>query len=70
MFLIYFISGIGGYAVSGLFAPGQVALGADPAVYGLLGVLVVELFQTWPVCSHVQFRIQLIVDLDYPEPMA
>lgn len=30
--LIYFISGIGGYTISGNFAPEMVSLGADPAV--------------------------------------
>ena len=42
MFLIYSISGIGGNFVAGIFAANQVAMGADPAVYGLLGVQVRE----------------------------
>jgi membrane associated rhomboid family serine protease len=49
VFLIYFISGIGGYSVAGIFAPGQVAVGADPAVFGLIAVALVELFQAWQV---------------------
>lgn len=49
MFLIYFISGIGGYIWSGIFAPSLIAMGADPAVYGLLGVMLVELFQSWQI---------------------
>ena len=50
--LIYFISGIGGYVVSGIFTPNRVAVGADPAIYGLVGVLLVELFQAWPVSQR------------------
>lgn len=47
--LIYIISGVGGYVVSGIFSPRTVSTGADPAVYGLLGVMVVELFQAWQI---------------------
>jgi hypothetical protein len=47
--LIYFISGIGGYVISGIFIINQVTTGADPAVFGLLAVLLVELFQSWQV---------------------
>jgi membrane associated rhomboid family serine protease len=47
--LIYFTSGIGGYVVSGLFDPTAVTCGSDPAVFGLLAVLYVELFQSWRV---------------------
>lgn len=49
MMLIFFFSGLGGYAIAGIFAPKQVAVGADPAIYGLLGVLLVELFQSWQI---------------------
>eukprot|EP00050_Salpingoeca_kvevrii_P017500 m.65747 g.65747 ORF g.65747 m.65747 type:complete len:629 (+) comp7585_c0_seq1:203-2089(+) len=48
-FLIYWISGIGGNAVSGIFVPYQVDAGPSGAVYGLLGVLIVELFQSWQI---------------------
>jgi membrane associated rhomboid family serine protease len=48
-FLIYFISGIGGYGLAGIFSPDELTTGADPAVYGLLGVLLVELFQSWQI---------------------
>eukprot|EP00048_Salpingoeca_helianthica_P004004 m.72749 g.72749 ORF g.72749 m.72749 type:complete len:615 (+) comp13002_c0_seq1:3238-5082(+) len=50
--LIYFISGIGGYVISGIFLTSQVTTGADPAVYGLLAVLLVELFQSWQIVSN------------------
>eukprot|EP00043_Microstomoeca_roanoka_P001193 m.31450 g.31450 ORF g.31450 m.31450 type:complete len:633 (+) comp10688_c0_seq5:273-2171(+) len=56
-FLIYFISGIGGMVIASIFSPNQVTTGANPAVYGLLGCLLVELFQTWQLLDHpwVQF---------------
>lgn len=47
--LIYIISGVGGYVLSGIFSPQTVSTGADPAVYGLLGVMMVELFQAWQI---------------------
>ncbi len=47
--LIYVISGLGGNVVSGIFAPNRVGVGADPSVYGLLAVHLVELFQAWQV---------------------
>eukprot|EP00050_Salpingoeca_kvevrii_P002881 m.207381 g.207381 ORF g.207381 m.207381 type:complete len:624 (+) comp10710_c0_seq1:4116-5987(+) len=50
--LIYFISGVGGYVISGIFASTQVSVGADPAVYGFLGVLLVELFQAWQILPN------------------
>lgn len=50
--LIYFICGIGGYAISGIFIKSQVTTGADPAVYGLLAVLLVELFQSWQIVPN------------------
>eukprot|EP00048_Salpingoeca_helianthica_P024727 m.34874 g.34874 ORF g.34874 m.34874 type:complete len:834 (-) comp9557_c0_seq2:88-2589(-) len=45
--LIYFISGVGGYIVSGSFTPRTVDVGANPAVFGLLAVLLAELLQSW-----------------------
>ena len=50
--LIYFISGISGYVVSSLFDPYAVAVGSGPAVFGLLAVLVVELFQSWKLVPN------------------
>lgn len=52
MFLIYFISGIGGFLVSGLFDPYVVSVGANGAVFGLLGVMLVELVQSWSVVPN------------------
>jgi hypothetical protein len=47
--LIYFIAGIGGNLVSAIFSPRSLAAGSDPAVYGLLGVMLSELLQAWQV---------------------
>ena len=52
LFLIYFISGIGGYVVSGIFDSDGVGVGADPAIFGMLAVLAVELFQSWQVVPN------------------
>jgi len=50
--LIYFFSGVGGYTISGNFAPQSVSVGSDPGVYGMLGVMFVELFQAWQVVPN------------------
>ena len=34
-FIIYFLSGIGGYVVSGVFSPYKIAVGPDPALFGM-----------------------------------
>lgn len=36
----------------GIFAPGQANVGSDPAVFGLLAVLIVELFQSWQIVPN------------------
>ena len=50
--LIYFISGMGGYIVSGIFDSDGVGVGADPAIFGMLAVIAVELFQSWQVVPN------------------
>jgi len=52
MLLIWFISGVGGNLVGGIFTPYQITCGGDPAIYGLLGVTVVELFQSWQIVER------------------
>eukprot|EP00049_Salpingoeca_infusionum_P005200 m.89238 g.89238 ORF g.89238 m.89238 type:complete len:653 (+) comp12886_c0_seq1:39-1997(+) len=47
--LIYFITGIGGTVIAAIFSPYQIGVGCDPAVYGLVACLLVELFQTWQI---------------------
>jgi len=56
-FLIYFISGIGGNAISATFSPKTVSMGADPAAYGFLGVELVELFQAWQVIPNAWWQL-------------
>lgn len=43
--IIYFVSGVGGYIVSGLLDPETVTCGNNPALFGLFAVLFVELAQ-------------------------
>jgi len=52
MGLIYMISGIGGYVVSGVLDPYVVSCGANPAVFGLIGLMTVELLQSWSVVPN------------------
>lgn len=65
MFLVYFISGIGGYMVSGVLDPYVVSCGANPAVFGLFALMTVELFQSWEVvpnrCWHLFKLLALIL---------
>jgi membrane associated rhomboid family serine protease len=50
--LIYLIAGVGGNIVSGIFVPYGVNAGASGAVFGLIGVLFVELFQFWQIVDR------------------
>ena len=50
--------------MSGLFDPYVVSVGSNPAVFGLLGVVLVELIQTWkvvPSAGWKLFRIVLVI---------
>lgn len=49
MALIYMISGIGGYLTSAVFSPNIPSVGASGCIFGLIGVAVVDLFQSWQV---------------------
>eukprot|EP00122_Pirum_gemmata_P010192 Pgem_evm1s9424 len=46
-FLIFMISGIGGNIVSGIFSTYTPQVGSSGALYGLLAILCVELWQNW-----------------------
>ena len=50
--LIYVTSGVGGNLLSSIFVPYSPTCGADGPVYGLLGVLLVELLQSWQVVDN------------------
>ncbi|XP_065919924.1 inactive rhomboid protein 1-like [Dysidea avara] len=52
IFLIYMISGVGGYLTSCIFDPDTVGTGPCGALYGLLGVQLVELVQSWKYINH------------------
>jgi len=43
--------------VSAIFIPYEVNAGASAAVFGLLGVLYVELFQFWQIVDHAWFEL-------------
>lgn len=45
--MIYLVSGIGGYLISGIFDPETQSVGASGALMGLLGVKYVDLFLSW-----------------------
>lgn len=57
MSLIYCLSGAGGYTVSCLFTPYEISAGASPALYGLLGCLFVELFQSWRLLPSPKYEL-------------
>ena len=48
---IFIISGVGGMAVTAIFQPYQISTGATCAIFGMLGALLVELFQSWSVSA-------------------
>ena len=43
--------------LSAIFIPYEVNAGASAAVFGLLGVLFVELFQFWQIVDHAWFEL-------------
>eukprot|EP00056_Hartaetosiga_gracilis_P005497 m.85323 g.85323 ORF g.85323 m.85323 type:complete len:628 (+) comp12188_c0_seq1:148-2031(+) len=55
--LIYLICGICGNVIASIFTPRQVGMGANPAVYGLIGCSVVELVQTWQLCNRPHIKL-------------
>eukprot|EP00035_Acanthoeca_spectabilis_P004527 m.104688 g.104688 ORF g.104688 m.104688 type:complete len:730 (-) comp12614_c0_seq4:1134-3323(-) len=52
MALIYMIAGIGGYVTSAVFSPNIPSVGASGSIFGLIGVAVVDLFQSWQVVEQ------------------
>lgn len=63
MLLVYFVSGIGGYMVSGVMDPYVVSCGANPALFGLLGLMAVELFQSWAVVPNKKTSLAKLLAL-------
>ncbi|EGD75713.1 hypothetical protein PTSG_07830 [Salpingoeca rosetta] len=60
-FLVYFISGVGGTTIAAIFSPNLVTTGANPAVYGLLGCVLVELLQTWQLLEKPWLQLLKLV---------
>eukprot|EP00729_Bicosta_minor_P013592 gene13592-24322_t len=52
MMLIYLISGMGGNLFSAVFSPDVPSVGCSGALCGLLGVAIVDLFQSWRVVEN------------------
>jgi len=50
---IYLIAGIGGNLGSCLFIPTEVEVGCSGALYGLLGCVLIDLFQNWKLLKHI-----------------
>eukprot|EP00051_Salpingoeca_urceolata_P003858 m.61175 g.61175 ORF g.61175 m.61175 type:complete len:628 (-) comp13188_c0_seq1:140-2023(-) len=59
--LIYLISGIGGNIFSAVFSAGVPQVGATGALYGLLAVTVVDLFQSWQLIERPWRRFTVIM---------
>lgn len=50
--IMYILSGVGGNIVASLFSPTIVSAGASSSIYGLMGVQVVDLIQSWALVDH------------------
>eukprot|EP00055_Hartaetosiga_balthica_P009351 m.36956 g.36956 ORF g.36956 m.36956 type:complete len:620 (+) comp6709_c4_seq1:198-2057(+) len=61
MVLIFFICGICGNVIASIFSPRQVGMGANPAVYGLIGCVLVELFQTWQLVEKPYRKLLKVI---------
>eukprot|EP00730_Choanoeca_flexa_P001774 TRINITY_DN10777_c0_g1_i4.p1 TRINITY_DN10777_c0_g1~~TRINITY_DN10777_c0_g1_i4.p1 ORF type:complete len:642 (+),score=70.98 TRINITY_DN10777_c0_g1_i4:133-2058(+) len=62
--LIFFISGIGGFCVTALFARFAVTMGASGACFGVMGAVLVELVQKWRLLNNPKqqlFKLLLLV---------
>lgn len=65
---IYILSGLSGNLLSALFSPNLVTVGASGAIYGFLGVLIVDLVKNWkkldkPCRTYVVLFVGIIVSL-------
>eukprot|EP00300_Choanocystis_sp_HF-7_P018512 c20057_g1_i5.p2 GENE.c20057_g1_i5~~c20057_g1_i5.p2 ORF type:complete len:288 (+),score=54.93 c20057_g1_i5:1018-1881(+) len=55
--VMYFISGIGGNIVSSIFHPNSISVGSSGALYGIIGVMTVDLFNTWQLIDKKVFEV-------------
>ena len=44
---VYLVSGIGGFLLSGIFDPTKVSVGGSGSLFGLFGILILEVMQGW-----------------------
>ncbi|KAJ3452315.1 rhomboid-like protein [Anaeramoeba flamelloides] len=68
MAILYIFSGIGGNLMSVVFLPDLVSVGASSSLYGLVGVLIIDLFQNWktipnPKKELLKLSIMIFVSL-------
>lgn len=50
--VMYFLSGIGGNIIGSIFNPNSLSTGSSGALYGMMGVLVVDMFNTWQMLQN------------------
>eukprot|EP00298_Acanthocystis_sp_HF-20_P011723 c19538_g1_i1.p1 GENE.c19538_g1_i1~~c19538_g1_i1.p1 ORF type:complete len:575 (+),score=236.91 c19538_g1_i1:65-1789(+) len=62
--LMYVVSGTCGFMISAIFSADQLSNGSSAAIYGMLGVETVDLFQTWQLLENKAGSVfQLIIKL-------
>lgn len=67
---IYFLSGVAGTLASAIFVPNQIMVGASGAIFGLVGVVGVDLIQNWkrikcPIVQMVVWVISVVISLAF-----
>ncbi|CAH1784653.1 unnamed protein product [Owenia fusiformis] len=55
--IIYILSGVFGLLVGAIFNPHRAQVGGGAAIFGLLGVLLVELIQSWELVANRSFEL-------------
>jgi len=68
LFLLYILCGVGGNLVSSCFLFNQIQAGASGSLFGLLGLMLVDVFANWsklrrPVCNLVIVIITIILSV-------
>lgn len=58
---IYFLSGVGGMALSAVFLPDQVTIGASGAIFGLDSLLLIDLIKNWDSLHKRGRKLALII---------
>eukprot|EP00299_Pterocystis_sp_00344_P011705 c5505_g1_i1.p1 GENE.c5505_g1_i1~~c5505_g1_i1.p1 ORF type:complete len:624 (+),score=120.41 c5505_g1_i1:203-1873(+) len=60
---MYMISGIGGNVIASIFSPRSVSAGSSGALYGMIGVMTVDLFQTWQLLENKTFQLFRLIGM-------